>query len=64
MPSINNQKRECKLQIRLCLETYILNHPDRAESLALTFAMMLANTMPLPELQKWQEQLEELDDGS
>ena len=63
MPSISDQKRECKLQIRLWLATHILNHPERAESLALSFAMMLANTMPLAELQQWQEQLEGLDDA-
>ena len=63
MPSIGDQKRECKLQIRLWLATHILNHPERAESLALSFAMMLANTMPLAELQQWQEELEGLDDA-
>ena len=63
MPSIGDQKRECKLQIRLWLTAHILNRPERAESLALIFAMMLANTMPLAELQQWQEQLEGLDDA-
>jgi len=63
MPSIGDQKRECKLQIRLWLTAHILNHPERAESLALSFAMMVADTMPLSELQQWQKQLESLSDA-
>ena len=63
MPSIGDQKRECKQQIRQCLNKHIRHNPERAEGLALTFAMMLANTMPLAELQQWQEQLEGLDDA-
>jgi len=62
MPSIGNQKRECRRDILRRLLDYMRLEPDRVEGLVTGLAARLANRMPLSELREWQAKLEELDE--